>query len=228
MCRLQSLYSYVGSSLFVSSLPTDVVKIFFPRSFTHEAGYQAKVHTPQTSREITNINSPTHLAGPHTSKQPIAMEYPVTPTHQSIHTFRFSDHTSPEVMLHSPRSSSSRLPEFRQFLDSALSSDYDTGTESEAVTVPAAPLRMAEQHQPGPPSRIDPRWEGRGITSSSTDYVWVQHSVRATTSLPPRPRQNSREVRSSLQLHPYVSSSIRCLYLLLILTLEGSTFHFSN
>lgn len=180
-------------------------KIFFPRSFTHEAGYRAKVHTPQTPRDTTNINSPTHPVG----KQAIAREYPITPTPRSPHTYRFSEHTSPEVVLHSPRSSSSRLSEFRQSLDSGLSSDYDTDAESEAVTVPAAPPRMAEQHHSGPPSHIDSRWERRGVTRSSTDYAWAQHGVRATASLPPRPRQSSQEVRSSLQLHPYVSSLVR-------------------
>lgn len=215
-----------------------ITKIFFPRSFAHEAGYKAKIHTPQTSRKVASTASPTHYyceGSVHAPKQSLGLDNPVAPP-DPRYSFQFSEHTQPETTFNSSRVSVSRFTESRHSLDSRGSPSYETDAESEAITshtMPTTPPRTGE-HRLGALSGIERSWERRDVPEltshqlSRTQALFSGRGIHATTSLPARPRPVPGGVRSSLQLHPYVSNVVIRSFLFSDISFGGFKLHLPN
>ncbi|KAF7770557.1 hypothetical protein Agabi119p4_6531 [Agaricus bisporus var. burnettii] len=106
-----------GIGCFVSSAIT--LLVFFPRSFTHEAGYTARMHVPLNSRKVpstTSFNHHERSSSPHVPKQPLGLAYsvPLTDSHQSFQHF---DHPPYEASMYSSRGSVSQFTESRRSFD---------------------------------------------------------------------------------------------------------------
>ncbi|KAJ3567348.1 hypothetical protein NP233_g6419 [Leucocoprinus birnbaumii] len=196
-----------GIGCFVSSGIT--LLIFFPRSLTNEAGYKAKINTPQTSGKTPSTTfqnrDDQRLSGSQSAKGALAVEMPVISANTPRH---FPSQTDIEVTNYSPDDSISQFPYSRESLESPLSPGYESDAESGAYTshtMPTPSPRNAAEMSFA--SAISPaaRWDQRDPIAPVDGHPQsVRHTIRATTSLPARPRPPLGGMRTSQYLHPYV------------------------
>ncbi|KAF5361762.1 hypothetical protein D9756_002514 [Leucocoprinus leucothites] len=196
-----------GIGCFVSSGIT--LLIFFPRSFTHEAGYKAKMNTPQTSGKTASTTFPNRSdhqrSGGQSSKTALAMELPPISAGTPHH---YPSQTDFETGYRSQGDSVSQFPYSRESLDSPLSPGYESDAESEAYTshtMPTPSPRATGEPSYSSTTQPDSRWGQQDlIEPMDRNAQNIRHNIRATTSLPARPRPPLRTTRSSLHIHPYV------------------------
>jgi hypothetical protein len=145
------------------------------------------------------------------SKAALDMELPPVSPADGHHRFPSQIHA--ETTLDSRGDSVSQFPDSRVSLGGLPSPDCDSDVESEAYTshtIPMGSRRTSGEDNVISSSRRDLRWEAAASAdyhSHSLQPPLARHNIRATASLPARPRPMPQRGRPSVQLHPYVCIS---------------------
>lgn len=199
--------TYIHSVLIIS-------KIFFPRSITHESGYQAKSNSPQTSKmpavppAIPQYNS-RHLSA---QKSPFTRH---PPPELRMNSFRFPDN-SPHHSLHLAHSRSD-TPHRRDSDVSDLSRGYESDAESVVMAPHLAPFPTHPVPSQSMPTSMsvapsdDTVWERehellQRRRHSDGPFFYNRQGHIVTTAAPWLPSaQEQGRLHPAPQLHPYVS-----------------------